>query len=129
MNLLKKNKTAFIFAALMMLGIGLWSAYQYVFAAPLTTNNIAAEYQGSAEDFYQLLQTDFEQWHNKIVQISGTITEINGEGILLNHNIYCQFEDKLTSAAENDVITLKGRVIGYDELLEETKLNQCIIIQ
>ena len=129
MSLLKKNKTAFIFAALMMLGIGLWSAYQYLFAAPLSTNEIATEYQGSAEDFYQLLQTDFEQWHNKIVQISGTITEINGEGILLNHKIYCQFEDKLTNAAENDVITLKGRVIGYDELLEETKLNQCIIIQ
>ena len=129
MSLLKKNKTAFIFAALMMLGIGLWSAYQYLFAAPLSTNEIAAEYQGSAEDFKQLLQSDFEKWHNKIVQISGAITKINEEGILLNHDVYCQFEDKQIKAAENDIITVKGRVIGYDELLEETKLNQCIIIQ
>ena len=129
MNLLKKYKTAFIFGALMMLGIGLWSAYQYLFAAPLSTNEIAAEYQGSAEDFKHLLQSDFEKWHNKIVQISGTITEINEEGILLNHDVYCQFEDKQINVVEDDVITLKGRVIGYDELLEETKLNQCIIIQ
>lgn len=129
MNLLKKNKTAFVIAALILLGIGLWSVYQYVFAAPLTTNNIAAEYHGTAEDLNQLLQTDFKQWHNQIVQISGTITEINEEGILLNNNIYCQYRDKLTNAAENDIITLKGRIIGYDELLEETKLNQCIIIQ
>ena len=129
MNLLKKNKTAFLFASLMLLGIGLWTAYQYLFAAPLSTNEIVTEYQGSAEDFKHLLQSDFEKWHNKIVQISGTITEINEEGILLNHDVYCQFEDKQINVVEDDVITLKGRVIGYDELLEETKLNQCIIIQ
>jgi hypothetical protein len=126
MNLLKKNKTVVI---LILLGIGLWSAYQYVFAAPLTTNEITAEFQGKAEDFKHLIQTDFTQWHNKIIQITGTITAIQEEGILLNQDIYCQFDDKLINAAENEVITLKGRVIGFDELLEEIKLNQCIIIQ
>jgi len=126
MNLLKKNKTVVI---LIFLGIGLWSAYQYVFAAPLTTNEITAAYQGEAEDFKQLVQNDFDQWHNKIIQITGSITAIQENGILLNQNIYCQFDDKLKDAAENEVITLKGRVIGFDELLEEIKLNQCIIIQ
>ncbi len=126
MNLLKKNKTVVI---LILLGIGLWSAYQYVFAAPLTTNEITAEFQGKAEDFKHLIQADFTQWHNKIIQITGTITAIQEEGILLNQDIYCQFDDKLINAAENEVITLKGRVIGFDELLEEIKLNQCIIIQ
>ena len=126
MNLLKKNKTVVI---LILLGIGLWSAYQYVFAAPLATNEITAAYQGEAEDFKELVQTDFDQWHNKVIQITGTITAIQEEGILLNQDIYCQFDDKLINAAENEVITLKGRVIGFDELLEEIKLNQCIIIQ
>lgn len=126
MNLLKENKTVVI---LILLGIGLWSAYQYVFAAPLTTNEITAAYQGKAEDFKQLAQNDFDQWYNKIIQITGTITAIHEEGILLNQEIYCQFDNKLISAAENEVITLKGRVIGFDELLEEIKLNQCIIIQ
>ena len=76
-----------------------------------------------------MIQADFTQWHNKIIQITGTITAIQEEGILLNQDIYCQFDDKLINAAENEVITLKGRVIGFDELLEEIKLNQCIIIQ
>ena len=40
-----------------------------------------------------------------------------------------QNDDKLIDAAENEVITLKGKVIGFDELLEEIKLNQCIFIQ
>ena len=126
MNLLKKNKTLVIF---ILLGIGLWSAYQYVFAAPLTTSEITATYQGEAEDFKQLVQNDFNEWHNKVIQIKGTITAIQEEGILLNQDIYCQFDDKLINIAENEVITLKGRVIGFDELLEEIKLNQCIIIQ
>ena len=126
MNLLKKNKTIVI---LLLLGIGLWSAYQYVFAKPLTTNEITATYQGEAADFKELVQNDFDEWNNKIIQITGTITAIQEEGILLNQDIYCQFDDKLINAAENEVITLKGRVIGFDELLEEIKLNQCIIIQ
>lgn len=129
MNLSKKNKTLVIVAIVGLLGIGAWTIYHYVFSAPLSTNEIAVEYQGTVEEFKQLLQSDFEKWHNKIVQISGTITEINEQGVLLNHDVYCQFEDKPINAAENDIITLKGRVIGYDELLEETKLNQCIIIQ
>jgi len=76
-----------------------------------------------------LIQTDFTQWHNKVIQITGTITGIQEEGILLNQDIYCQFNDKLISAAKNAAITVKGRVIGFDELLEEIKLSQCIIIQ
>lgn len=129
MNLLKENREVVILGAIILLGIGLLVGYRYVFAAPFKTSEIVAEYQGSAEDLKQLLQSDFEKWNNKIVQISGIITEINEDGILLNYDVYCQFEDKPIKAAENDVITLKGRVIGYDELLEETKLNQCIIIQ
>lgn len=128
MNLLKKNKSLVI-VSLFLLGIGLWSAYRYVFAAPLTTHEITAVYQGKAEDFKQLIQSDFDQWHNKVIQIRGTITAIQEDGILLNQDIYCQFDDKLTNTAENEVITLKGRVIGFDELLEEIKLNQCIVIQ
>ena len=126
MNLLKKNKTIVLF---ILLGIGLWSAYQYVFAAPLTTDNIIAEYQGKAEDFKRLILTDFDEWHNKVIRITGTVTAITEEGILLDQNIYCQFDDKLIKITENEAITLKGRVIGFDELLEEIKLNQCIIIQ
>ena len=129
MNLSKKNKTLVIAAIVALLGVGAWTIYHYVFSAPLSTNEITAVFQGTVEEFKQLLQSHFEKWNNKIVQISGTITEINEDGILLNHDVYCQFEDKLINVAEDDVITLKGRVIGYDELLEETKLNQCIIIQ
>lgn len=123
---MKKNKTIVL---LILLGIGLWSAYHYVFAAPLTTDKIIAEYQGKAEAFKRLMLTDFDEWHNKVIQITGTVMAIQEEGILLDQNIYCQFDDKLIKITENEVITLKGRVIGFDELLEEIKLNQCIIIQ
>jgi len=126
MNSLKRNKTIVI---VLILGIGLWTSYQYVFAKPLTMDKISAEYQGEAVDFKRLIQTDFTQWHNKVIQITGTITGIQEEGILLNQDIYCQFDDKLISAAKNVAITVKGRVIGFDELLEEIKLSQCIIIQ
>ena len=69
MNLLKKHKTLVISAMVTILGFGAWIIYQYVFSAPLSINEIAVEYQGTAEEFKQWLQTDFEQWNNKIVQI------------------------------------------------------------
>lgn len=129
MNLLKENNAAIKLALIILLGVGVWMAYKYVFAEPLKANDLSATYNGSAEDFKQILQSDFEKWNDKIVQISGTVKDINDEGILLNHDIYCQFEGKIIDVVEHDLITIKGRVIGYDELLEEIKLNQCIFIQ
>ena len=61
--------------------------------------------------------------------ISGKITKLDSQGIMISPNIYCQFLDSIFSKKIqlNDTISVKGRVIGYDDLFEELKLDQCLI--
>ena len=131
MNLLKKNKTVFIIISIVILSVGVISVYQYISCSPKKTVEIAPVYTGNANEFNYLVTDNLSHWISKIVQITGKVTQVNEDGILLNGTIYCQFEDihDLQSITENQNIVVKGKLVGFDELLMEIKLNQCIIIQ
>ena len=131
MNLLKKNKTVFIIISIVILSVGVISVYQYISSSPKKTVEIAPVYTGNANEFNYLVTDNLSHWISKIVQITGKVTQVNEDGILLNGTIYCQFEDihDLQSITENQNIVVKGKLVGFDELLMEIKLNQCIIIQ
>lgn len=127
MNLLKKNK--WIVIVLLLLIVGGYSVYQYAYQPHKTTEELKADFTGTSENFLQKVQHNFDAWNNKTVELSGKITAKDKNGITLNQQIYCQFREDFSSenVTENQQITLKGRVIGYDDLLEELKLDQCII--
>jgi len=131
MSLLKKNKFIVISLFITMLGVGMWSTYHYVFGAPTKASEIAPYFTGEAKEFKYLFTEDIKYWNNKVVQIKGNVDEINEYGILLNENIFCQFEKNI-DVPENSInqdLVIKGKVVGFDELLMEIKLNQCIIIK
>lgn len=68
---------------------------------------------------------------NKTIEISGSITEFNKDDITLDNSVFCSFQ----KAISNPTVILKsrtkvkGRVIGFDDLLEQVKLDQCTIIE
>ena len=114
-----------------MFGIGVYTFYNYVFSEPTKVINIASEFIGQSDEFKYLFTEDLEGWSNKVVEIKGTITGIYDNGVLLDENIYCQFDQNtdLSSIVVNKEVVIKGKVVGFDELLMEIKLNQCTIIQ
>jgi len=66
---------------------------------------------------------------NKTIEISGLISEINMNDLTLDDKVFCQFTKKVGRKIKaNSKVQIKGRVIGYDDLLEQVKLDQCIII-
>jgi hypothetical protein len=54
---------------------------------------------------------------------------VNVENVTINNKIYCQFESLNNDLKVNDSVAIKGRCIGFDDLLEEIKLDQCSIIK
>lgn len=87
-------------------------------------------YKGEALDFLESIKVDASQWQDKVVELSGKITSKDNQGIMLNNAIYCQLNviEDLSSLSEGQDISIKGRIIGYDDLLEELKLDKTIII-
>ncbi len=128
MNFLKKNKGTIFFSIFLI--IILWYGYQYLFQAPTQIEKMEVSYTGSSSDFINILQSNPLEWNNKPVEISGKITEFVDNNFILDEFIFCQLketQERKPPIKINSKITIKGIVIGYDELLNELKINQCII--
>src|SRR5690606_18139977 len=71
-----------------------------------------------------------KKYLNKTIEISGQISEINHADITMEEKVFCQFSTPINPQEFqlNSKITIKGRLIGYDDLLEQVKLDQCTII-
>jgi len=127
MFLSKKNKlTVLVILTITFIG---FLSYEYSFKSPLKISQKKVEFIGSSVELINKIQKEGSQWQDKVVIISGKITKLDSQGIVISPNIYCQVQDSLFSKniQPNDTISIKGRVIGYDDLFEELKLDQCLI--
>lgn len=127
MSLSKKNKLIIIVLVLFS-SIG-FVIYTYTMRPPTAIENKKIDFIGSADELFLNILDDSEEWQDKIVVVSGEITNKDDKGIMLLNKIYCQLKQvtDLQKINPSKNISLKGRIIGYDDLLEELKLDQCII--
>lgn len=129
MRLSKKSK---ILLGILVVGIiAATAVYFYAMQPPAKIESKKVDFTGSSDSFLSEVQKDFALWQDKVVLLTGTITTADENGIVLSNQIYCQFREDVnkTDIQPSQEIKLKGRVIGYDDLLEELKLDQCIIQQ
>ena len=127
MSLSKKNK--FIVTILIVFSVIGFAIYTYAMRAPTAIENKKIDFSGASDELLLKIIDDTEAWQDKIVVVSGEVTNIDDKGIMLSSKIYCQLKQvsDLQKINPSNNISLKGRIIGYDDLLEELKLDQCII--
>jgi len=67
---------------------------------------------------------------NKTIEVTGIVTELTKTDLTLDKTIFCSIIKTTNTEIINlnDKIIIKGRCIGYDDLLEIIKLDQCSII-
>ena len=127
MSLSKKNKLIITF--LLVFSVIGFAIYMYAMQPPTAIENKKIDFSGSSDELLLKIIDHTEEWQDKIVVVSGEVTSLDDKGILLSASIYCQLKDTtvLKKINPSNNISLKGRIIGYDDLLEELKLDQCII--
>ena len=57
------------------------------------------------------------------------VTEVNDNDLTLDNKVFCKFIEINSTIILNDKIRLKGRCIGFDDLLEQVKLDQCNLME
>ena len=124
MNLSKKSKFIVLLLAICCLG---WITYTYLMKPPATIESKQVAFTGTAAAFSTKIQENTNDWLNKVVVLEGVVTSKDAYGITLNSEVYCQFRETQKTVVEQQNIKIKGRFIGYDDLLNELKLDQCII--
>ncbi|WP_431125616.1 hypothetical protein [Flagellimonas flava] len=68
------------------------------------------------------------QFIDQAIITTGRVTEIDQQSIFLDHKVQINLLDTPHSAIQiEDYLTIKGRCIGYDDLLEIVKIDQATI--
>lgn len=129
MNWSKRTRSYGLILSITLL-IGVYCSYVFLFSPPQAIENAAVDYSGASEALLQKVSNNHSNWKTQVVAISGTISSIEQQGIILDHSIFCQFKnsDDLRTIKTNQRIQVKGQIVGYDDLLGELKIKQCIVL-
>lgn len=125
-----RKKIAIVSIALGLIG---FSGYQYVMhggARNLSTEETAFTVNATAitTEFSTNLESSNKKYLEKPIAISGKVTAVTGTQITLDNTVICSLKKQETSIKNNQSISIKGRVVGYDDLMGEVKIDQCFII-
>jgi hypothetical protein len=125
----KKLWFLFIIAAIICV-IG----YNYIYQDHRNISSESADFIVNSislsEEFKINTQNAETKYLNKTLIVKGEISEINASDLTLNDLIFLNLNSTIetNSLKLNKTISIKGRCLGYDDLLEQVKLDQCTLI-
>ena len=125
---MKKKYLILLFIVVVVVIIG----YNYIYkdhrdigsekaAASLTSSFLVEKFLNSSQEADSL-------YLDKTIEINGVVTAIGETDLVLDEKVFCSFES-VPEVQLNAKITVKGRCIGFDDLLEEVKVDQCSIVK
>ena len=66
----------------------------------------------------------------QVVQVKGSITGLDSLLIILDHKLICAPEpDTELNPKVGEAVTFKGRCIGYDDLLDEVRMDHVFLVR
>lgn len=122
-----KKKLALLIFAIVIIGGVIGYNYLYQDHREIATEEPIAEL--SSEAILEIFkQEDSNEILNATVTVNGKITEILEKSITLDDRVSCSFTEIPEDLSLGMEVELKGRCIGYDDLFELVKMDQCVIL-
>jgi hypothetical protein len=126
-------KHKFIFITISFFLIAFFIAYYAVYKNHRNIANEQASFILAADSFYEEFienpTVSTKKYLDKTIQLSGVITEIDMGNFMIDDKVIFYADDSIVHTLEmGKFITVKGRSIGYDELLENPKIDQTTLI-
>ncbi len=127
-----KKKVIILLFVILAVSIGI---YFYAYKEHRNIADETSEYVISVKNF----EKDFAEndslanlkYLDKTVDIKGKITAIEPENkaLIIDEKVFATFNDVFPNdLTVGKVLTVKGRFVGYDDLLEQYKIDQITII-
>lgn len=127
------KKLIWVLVAIVLVGA---VAYLYVFHKP--HRDIAAEDASETltaaalvEEYNEDVTSANAQYLDQVIEVSGTLGEVTENSVKLEEGVYCDLTPG-SNTAELKVgqrITVKGRIVNYDELFEEVRLDNGQLVE
>lgn len=127
---MKRKIVGIIFILMIMVG---FITYEYIYKEHRNIGNEEAVFKGNASEIYSEFNQNNDGFNanylDKTIEIEGEISEIETTSLILNDKVYVVFTDTLDDQILIDQkIAIKGRYVGYDDLLEVLKIDQAMVI-
>ncbi|TBN04414.1 hypothetical protein EYD45_07295 [Hyunsoonleella flava] len=126
-----KKKTAYIIAfSVFTLGVLACAVYGYMYKEHRDIATEEVDYSLSSNDLKNVMRTDSVsgQFIDKVIKTEGVITSIEQNSVVLNNVIQVNFINTDVSMLKPEAtLSIKGRCVGYDDLLEVVKIDQATI--
>jgi exopolysaccharide biosynthesis protein len=84
--------------------------------------------QNIANEFNSNIEKSNAKYLEKAIAIKGIVSTVSAKQIILDNTIICDLKEIDATSKKGEEITLKGRFVGYDDLMGELKLDQCSVI-
>ncbi|MEN2401267.1 hypothetical protein GKZ90_0015870 [Flavobacterium sp. MC2016-06] len=129
---MKRKRILFVIAALLIVtSAGIYFYYGFLFKEARHIESEMPDFSIEAAKLLKDYDSDPKKadlvYLNKTIEITGIVTKKTDSVIVLENTVFCLFTQKIKDIPKNKKVTVKGKCIGYDELFQEVKLDQCTI--
>lgn len=115
--------------------IGAYLLYQYIYKEHRDISTEKASFAISVVDLKKEYNENDSlanvKYLDKTIQIYGSITNIDlsNKMVTIDSSLTAIIKGENASLKVDDKLNIKGRFIGYDDLLEEFKMDECTVIE
>lgn len=128
-------KKKILITILLFIIIGI-SVYFYAYQDHRDINTETADYivtvSGLEKDFASNDSLAYIKYQDKTIELTAQVSSIDtsNKSIVLGEKIFATFKDSLPKEiVAGKTLKIKGRFLGYDELLQEFKIDQSSIVR
>jgi len=126
-----KKKRILVFIIL-FIGLGYFSYNYIMYGGARDIQKEEAAYRVTSkmiiEEFSKDTNVATKKYIDKSIEIKGVVTSVNDSLITIDQSVLCKMKEINKSlSVVGKSVSVKGRVIGFDDLMEEIKLDECVI--
>lgn len=130
MNKKVKKIVVFLLVVVVLAIVGFYGARYYAYnvgkrdvkseapAFTLTSKAIVDEFMNNSE-------TANKKFINKPIVVEGLVTSINKNQVIVDDVVVCDFVAPNSILKQGQKVAIKGRLVGFDDLMGEIKLDEC----
>ena len=133
---MKKNRNTILILLVISATFIVSILFFYVYKDHRDIGQEEASFTMSVDELHKQFQTNDSlanaTYVDKTILVSGLVSSIDkvNKAMILNEKLFLTFNstDGLDIQPQK-LVKIKGRFVGYDDLMEELKMDQCILIK
>lgn len=128
---MKRNVILIILVLALIIG---YLVYSYIYKSHRDIASEKESFTVTADQIHSEFKTGEqkanEKYLDKTINVTGSVSSLDAteNTIVIDEKMFAIFKDKLPSELKvQSKVKIKGRFMGYDDLVEEMKMDQCVL--